>query len=92
MSVGPSIHQLVGPSIHRLVGLSVSWFVDATYVIFSNFGLIKLSLSQIKSRWANSSHFRCDHGIDEQTEEKSVVDISVTLVLISKFLFSFLLF
>jgi len=28
--------------------------------------LVKLSLGQIKSREVNSSHFGCDHGIDEE--------------------------
>ena len=52
----------VHPSIHRSVG--------ATYVIFPNFGLIKLSIGQIKSKKVNSCHFGLDHGIDEEMNQK----------------------
>jgi hypothetical protein len=62
----PSIGQSVGPWVRRSIGLSVR----ATYVIFPNIGLIKLSLVQIKSRWVNLSHFGCGFGIDEDTDKK----------------------
>ena len=60
-SIGSLVHQSIGPSVHQSISPSVSH----TYVIFANFGLIKLSSGQIKIKLTLT-------GIDEVTDKRSL--------------------
>ena len=55
--------------------MSVGQSIGHTYFIFPDFGLIKLSLGKIKSKYVNSSNFGCGYGIDEATDQmRSLID------------------